>query len=807
MGIEWCRFRGQERKFRPKYITVAVRIMNHRSDSAMTSMFVSIFSVVFTNTSRLVSSRTQKRGTLVAVCAALLFTTTGKAQQLPQVLHHHVRPAVSSGQAIVVGTLPATQKMRLTIVLPLRNQAGLTELLAQLYDPSSPRYRHFLSVDQFTKQFSPAAEDYQAVVNFAQANGFTVTATPGNHLIVPITGTVAQVEKTFKLRMNVYQHPTEKRTFFSPDREPLLNLSVPVAHIAGLNNFSVPRSMAMRATTAQARANTAVGSGPGSAYLASEMRAAYYGVEALTGNGQTVGLVEFDGYNIGDVTSTFDGTATSSVNGSDYVLAYTPTAGGTTYDIPVNNVLLDGATGAPVSGSDAEETLDIAQAIGMAPGLSQVRVYIGSSDVDILNATATENLAQQLSISWTWNPDDPSTDDIFFQEFAAQGQSVFAASGDYGEFDPLIDNFFPPEDDYVMAVGGTSLLTNGAAGPWLSEIAWNDDGYASGGGISPDGIPIPSWQAGAANASNGGSTTQRNVPDVAMEADFDNYVCDMGECSGSWGGTSFAAPRWAGFMALVNQQAVAAGNPTVGFINPAIYPIGESSSYDSDFHDITVGNDSTEGGCCGQEVFYAVPGYDLVTGWGSPTGQDLINALAPPASEGFQLSASPSSLTINPGASGTSTITVQDLGGFAGSVNLSILGLPSGVTAAFTPNPVNGSSALTLTVSSSAIRASYLLNIAGVSGSVTASTSLALQVNAPGFSIAPSPSSIQLSQGGSVATTISVTDYTGFNGSVNLAVTSALPSGMTASWGTNPTTGSSLLLLSASNSTPLSVPW
>jgi hypothetical protein len=171
----------------------------------MTSMFVSIFSVVFTNTSRLVSRRTQERGTLVAVCAALLFTTTGKAQQLPQVLHHHVRPAVSSGQAIVVGTLPATQKMRLTIVLPLRNQAGLTELLAQLYDPSSPRYRHFLSVDQFTKQFSPAAEDYQAVVNFAQANGFTVTATPGNHLIVPITGTVAQVEKTFKLRMNVYQ--------------------------------------------------------------------------------------------------------------------------------------------------------------------------------------------------------------------------------------------------------------------------------------------------------------------------------------------------------------------------------------------------------------------------------------------------------------------------------------------------------------------------------------------------------------------------------------------------------------------------
>ena len=765
----------------------------------MTSMHASIFSAVFANIFSLVSRRKQERGTLVALCAVALFTTVGEAQQLPQVLHHHVRPAVSSGLATLAGTLPAKQKMQLTIVLPLRNQAGLTTLLRQLYDPSSPNYRRFLNVDQFTKQFSPAAEDYQAVVHFAQANGFTVTAMPANRLIVPITGTVAQVERTFNIRMNVYQHPTEKRTFFSPDREPSLNLRVPVAHIEGLNNFSVPCSMAIKATMAQALASAAVGSGPGSAYLASDMRAAYYGGEALTGSGQTVGLVEFDGYNISDVTSTFDGTATSSANGSNYVLAYTPTAGGTTYNIPVNNVLLDGATGAPISGSDAEETLDIVQAIGMAPGLSQVRVYIGSSDVDILNAIATENLAQQLSISWTWNPDDPPTDDFFFQEFAAQGQSVFAASGDYGEFDPLIDNFFPPEDDYVMAVGGTSLLTNGAGGPWLSEIAWNDNGYASGGGISPDGIPIPSWQAGVANTSNGGSTTLRNVPDLAMEADFDNYVCDMGACSGSWGGTSFAAPRWAGFMALVNQQAVAAANPTVGFINPAIYSIGDGSSYDSDFHDITVGNNSTEGGCCGQEFFYAVPGYDLVTGWGSPTGQNLINALVPPASEGFQLSASPSSLTINPGASGTTTITVQDLGGFTGSVNLSI-SLPNGVTAAFTPNPVTGSSVLTLNVSSSAIRASYLLTITGTSGAMTVTTTLALAVNAPGFSILPLSGTMQIAPGISATNTITVTDYAGFAGSVSLAVTSDLPSGVTASWGTNPTTGTSVLTLTANNS-------
>jgi len=734
---------------------------------------------------------------LFAVAALVFFSIQGLAQQSQQVLHYHLRPAVSSGHAALVGSLPPEQRMNLSFVLPLRNQSQLTSLLRRLYDPSSPDYRHFLSVDQFTEQFGPTVEDYQAVVDFAQSNGLTVTGQPANRLIVPVSGSVAQIEKAFNVRMSNYQHPTENRTFFSPDHEPSLALSVPVAHIAGLNNFSIPRPMVTKASAGQRIVNASVaGSGPGSSYLASDMRAAYYGDTALTGSGQIVGLVEFDGYNISDVTSTFDGTATSSANGSDYILAYTPVSGGTTYNVHVNNVLLDGTTRASVSGDDAEEVLDIVQAIGMAPGLSQVRVYIGSNDVDVLNSMASENIAKQLSISWSWSPDDPSTDDFIFQELAAQGQSVFAASGDYGEFDPLIDFFYPAEGAWVTAVGGTDLLTNGAGGVWSSETAWN----RSGGGISPDDIPIPSWQAGVASSANGGSTTLRNVPDVAAEANNDNYVCNIGVCHGTWGGTSFAAPRWAGFIALVNQQAVAASYPSVGFLNPAIYAIGKKASYSSDFHDIISGNNNVDGSCCGQEFFYAVPGYDLVTGWGSPAGQDLIDALAPPVSVGFQLSTSPSSLIINPGASGTTTITVRDVGGFTGSVNLSASGLPSDVTASFGTNPTPGSSVLTLTVSSSAVRGSYLVTITGSSGSVTATTSLALEVNAPGFSIAPASGAMLITPGSSLANTIFITDYAGFTGSVNLAVTSGLPRGVTASWVTNPTTGNSTLALSADNS-------
>jgi len=731
-------------------------------------------------------------GRVALACAAAMLCSSvpGQAQAPLQALHNHVRPAVSSGQAALVGSLPATQQMNVSIVLPLRNQAGLTALLVRLYDPSSPDYRHFLSVEEFTGQFGPTAEDYQAVVDFARSNGLIVTDTPANRLLVPLSGTVAQIEKAFNVSMKVYRHPTEARTFFSPDREPSLNLSVPVAHIAGLNNFSIPRPMVTTAAAGQAIANV-TGSGPGGQYLGSDMRAAYYGGTALTGSGQCVGLFEFDGYNLSDVNLTFSNA-------------------GQSYSVPISNVLLDGATGAPLSGNDTEQVVDIVQAIGMAPGLSQVRVYIGNTtngydDANIFNAMATENICKQLSVSWGWSPDDPATDDVFFQEFAAQGQSLFVASGDRGAYDVQVNpNIYPAEDAWVTVVGGTSLTTNGVGGPWVSETAWDSPGNfaASGGGISLDAIPIPNWQAGVANASNGGSTTLRNSPDVAIEADLDNYYCAMGTC-GEAGGTSFAAPRWAGFMALVNQQAVEEGIAPaggLGFINPAIYSIGGSSSYASDLHDIASGNDD----CCGQPVWYnAVAGYDLVTGWGSPNGQNLIDALAPPpAGPGFTLSASPASLTIGSGASGTATIAVTGLEGFAGNVTLAASNLPGGVTASFSPNPTTGSSVLTLTVSGSAIRGPYLLTVTGTSGAQTAAAVIALMVNAPGFGISALYEATAIWQGSSGANTITVTDYDGFTGSVNLAV-SGLPSGVTASFSPNPTTGSSVLTLTASDTAAL----
>jgi subtilase family serine protease len=221
-------------------------------------------------------------------------------------------------------------------------------------------------------------------------------------------------------------------------------------------------------------------------------------------------------------------------------------------------------------------------------------------------------------------------DDPIFKEFAAQGQNLFKSSGDDG----AEEADYPVDDVYVVGVGGTHLATKGPGGAWQSEVAWGVTpgiqqecggvGSGSGGGPSTDGIAIPSWQklSGVINSRNKGSKTLRNVPDVAALADCQFYICANGGCGGS-GGTSLAAPLWASFMALVNEQAVQNGKSAVGFLNPIIYPMGIGSKYHNYFHDITTGNNNNGNG----QSYNAVAGYDDVTGWGSPK-PDLIKSLA-----------------------------------------------------------------------------------------------------------------------------------------------------------------------------------
>jgi subtilase family serine protease len=646
---------------------------------------------------------------LTIVALMPVVNIVGRAQSLHPSTRH-VRDVVVNGQAKSVGRLPATQSMRIVLVLPHRNQAALESFLKDLYDPSSASYRQFLTVEEFTSRFGPSQEDYDAVISFAKTKGLTVVGTSRNRMNVDVSGPVANIEEALHVTMGVYQHPTENRTFFAPDREPTPDLSVALWHISGLDSYSIPQpTLVRRGPGVQPNATT--GSCPSASFCGSDMRAAYYGGTALTGSGQSLGLLEFAGTDLADLATYFRNAHQTN-------------------NVPVTLLSVDGSSTSCTSPScdDTEQTIDMTQAISMAPGMSSLVMYIGASsptldDAGIFNAMATASpLNAQLSCSWAWRPADPTTDNPYFEEFAAQGQNLFVAAGDTGKWTSSTEYVFPADSVYVTSVGGTDLETSSAGGPWSSETAWVD----GGGGISPDRFPIPSWQVATAAGCSSCSQTIRNGPDVSANANFTFYVCaDQSACTANdYGGTSFAAPMWAGYLALANQQELANGGAPLGFINPALYTIGLGPSYHTDFHDIISGSNG----------YSATPGYDLATGWGSPNGAGLINSLTgsstPP---GFTISASPSSLSVARGSSGSYTITTTISGGFSSAITLSAVGAGSAQTVTFTPAtiaaPGAGTSTMTVKVGTTSALGNHTITIKGKgAGGMTHSTTVTLDV-------------------------------------------------------------------------------
>jgi subtilase family serine protease len=552
-----------------------------------------------------------RRIVLFFVAFSVVLSFAARNSQAQSVMTHHVRKIVRTGQVKAIGRLPKTQVLQLNIVLPLRDQAGLHTFLRRLYDPNNPAYHHFLTVQEFTDRFGPTQKNYDATVQFARKHGFTVVGGMRDGMNVEIEGQVSAIESAFHLKMRTYQHPSENRSFYGPDKEPTTKLNFALWHISGLDNFALPHPLFVRKSDyakvhgirpADVVTYAVTGSGPSGSFLGSDMRAAYYGGTTLTGAGQNLGLFEFSGTDLQDLTTYFTNI-------------------GQTNTVPVSLVSTDGTSTSCVSSDgcdDTEQTIDITQAIGMAPGLASLVVYVGATDTAIISGMTTHNpLPTTIGCSWGWTPADTTTLDPYFERMAAQGQTFFAASGDNSTWSAS-NGAWPADDANVVSVGGTDLITAGAAGPWQSETGWAD----SGGGISPDNIPIPSWQRipGVINSSNGGSSIYRNGPDVSANANFTFYVCaNQTTCTANeLGGTSFAAPMWAGYFALVNQQLATNNLPAVGFPNPTIYAQNVTSSYATDFHDITSGTSGS---------FSAVVGYDLVTGWGTPNGTGLINAL------------------------------------------------------------------------------------------------------------------------------------------------------------------------------------
>jgi kumamolisin len=693
---------------------------------------------------------------LLTILAVISITsTTGLAQS---VMTHHVREAVLSGKAQSTGRLPSNQILQLDLVLQLKDPSGLKNFLSEVYNPTSPEYRHFLTPAEFTARFGPTQQDYDTVLRFAKTYGFEVVGGSRDGMLVQVKGSVGVIEAALHVNMRTYQHPTENRIFYAADREPTMDLPFSLWHVSGLDNYSIPHPLYVKKSDYAAAhgieadkivSHATTGSGPSASFLGSDMRAAYYGGTALTGAGQNLGLFEYEGTDLADLTTYFKNV-------------------GQTNNVPITLLSTDGTSTSCTANSgcdDTEQTLDMTQALGMAPGLSSLVMYIGSSDTSIISAMTTHSpLPTTIGCSWGWTPADPTTLDPYFQKMASQGQNFFAASGDSSTWSSR-NEAWPADDANVVSVGGTDLVTASAAGPWKSETAWSD----SGGGISPDSIAIPSWQklSGVINSSNKGSTTLRNGPDVSANANFTFYTCaDQTTClANEYGGTSFAAPMWAGFIALVNQQLAESSQPTIGFINPTIYAQNITSSYGTDFHDITSGTSGS---------YSAVTGYDLVTGWGSPTA-GLITALTGPPPAGFTLSTSPSSVSIAPGSAGSSTITSTVSGGFDSGVTLSASGQPTGVTIGFSPSSITGTgtSTMSITVATGTTPGTYPITVTGTSGSTVETTTVSLTVTGttPGFSISASPTSISVTRSTSGSVTVSTAVVGGFDSAITLSAT------------------------------------
>src|SRR3984885_6569425 len=236
--------------------------------------------------------------------AVLLLSRASLRAAGRQFLQGHVPEAIAASTAL--RPMPRADRMTVAIGLPLRNQDELNTFLKQVVDPRSPNFRQYLTPAQFTERFGPTEADYQALTSFMEANGLSVTRTHPNRMILDVGGTVGAIESALHVNMMYWRHPTRGEVF-APDREPSLDIRVAILNISGLDNFVIPRPMDLKARPLSTAADLPTsGSGPNGLFNGTDYRNAYAPSVTLNGAGQSVGLLEFDGFYAMDVALNFN---------------------------------------------------------------------------------------------------------------------------------------------------------------------------------------------------------------------------------------------------------------------------------------------------------------------------------------------------------------------------------------------------------------------------------------------------------------------------------------------------------------------
>ena len=557
---------------------------------------------------------------VLAVTAVLPAGVALAASPAPRVLRGDVPSVVLNGTAVRVAVATPSSLIDVAVSLRMRDRPGLDKLLASASDPSSPDYGHYLTQAEANAQFNPTATQEQRVTTWLRSNGLVVTHTYPNHLLVDAQGTVAQMSNLFKVTLNKYTAKAHGKnvTFLANANNPSIPVSVggAVQTVLGLDSypqFDTPSKGADINGTANGVP----------AYYPQDFADAYdlnpLWNNAYIGSGQSIGITLWEVPPSDDTLNEFQqitgaGVATRA-NGR---LTVTDVGGGAS------------------TADDGEASMDIEYSSGMAPGAS-INYYAAAGPTndalaDALNAagtavdTAGQPLNRQISNSWGGFEDSAGKAalDGILAANSVTGHNYFFSSGDNGSWasgpscggsDPYPD--YPTSSAYVTSVGGTTF-DNDVAGAWPGESAWAYDSSGStdpctlldapegsGGGYSVLSAR-PSWQVAGGLAANGA----RGYPDVAADADPTTgaFVDTDTEYLRS-GGTSLAAPLWAGMTSVLNQYLSANGRPTAGFVDPMLYAIANRSQVAPAYHDVTLGTNG---------AYDAVPGWDAVTGWGSP---------------------------------------------------------------------------------------------------------------------------------------------------------------------------------------------
>jgi kumamolisin len=504
------------------------------------------------------------------------------------------------------GSADPNEAMQVTVVLRPQASGQKSSALADLV----ARGRR-ISREEYAAQFGADPADVQKVAAFASEFGLTMANVNLPARTVQLNGTCAAFSKAFQVELATYQHPGGSYRGRTGAVNVPQELGAIIVSVHGLDNRPQAKPHFRLATKRRSKAAAAAAV----SYTALQVAQAYSYPTSVNGSGETIGIIELGGgYNQSDLDTYFQNL---NISPEPTVIA----------------VSVDGAQNQPTgdtNGPDTEVGLDIEVAGAIAPGANIAVYFAPNTDAGFLDAinqavTDTVNKPSVLSISWggpesTWTAQSLQSYNSALQSAAAVGVTVCVAAGDNGSSDGVSDGLdhvdFPASSPYALACGGTTLEISGSS--VSGEVVWNDlssgEG-ATGGGVSGT-FPIPTWQAnaGVPPGTNPSGYAGRGVPDVAGDADPNTgYNVQVDGSSFPVGGTSAVAPLWAGLIALINQSL---GSP-VGYLNPTLYQNVEEN--EGAFNDITSGNNGD---------FSAGPGWDACTGWGSPEGANLLQALS-----------------------------------------------------------------------------------------------------------------------------------------------------------------------------------